>query len=152
MNWGYHRPLGPRALKRGRRRRQRMRKKWVRRLRLSGFWRMMQILFKARKREGKKGRGWWDPRHSLVSPSLKRKRFRERRDERCLLWNRHTVLVYTQRSAVTLTHLRTARSVTVGDCHSIHSVLLYERSIGDCKNCHSKRLSLYPPTTVFAWW
>ena len=36
----------------------------------------------------------------------------------------------------------TSKSVNIADCHSIRIILLNERQIGECFNCHCKRLSL----------
>lgn len=53
-----------------------------------------------------------------------------------------------QRSVVTLTPLGTAKTVTVGNCHSKRSLMLYEESKWDCQKCHCSRLSLKPSTYV----
>ena len=61
-----------------------------------------------------------------------------------LLWQLWESATLIQRSADTMTPLGTAKIVTK------RIVTLYVRPIGDCKNCHCNRLSLYPLSLLTA--
>ena len=89
MNWGVYSSHGTRTLKRGRR--VRGKSECAASAGYRDFEGWCKYSSKQERkiegREEKRREGWRDPRHSSVSPSLKRILVHQRKDERCSLWN-----------------------------------------------------------------